>query len=62
MGGEIEIGAEAGHSATEQGTRRMRRDWSSEDLIACWTMLGDDWEHLGNKTGATRLGFALLLK
>jgi hypothetical protein len=40
----------------------MRREWDPEDLIACWTLLGDDWARVGNKTGATRLGFALLLK
>jgi hypothetical protein len=40
----------------------MRREWRPEDVIACCTMGGDDWELLGNKTGATRLGFGLLLK
>jgi hypothetical protein len=40
----------------------MRREWDPEDLIAYWTLLGDDWARVGNKTGATRLGFALLLK
>jgi len=41
---------------------QMRRDWEPEDLIACWTLVEHDWELVGNKTGATRLGFALLLK
>jgi hypothetical protein len=27
-----------------------------------WTLLEADWRLTGNKTGATRLGFALLLK
>ncbi len=40
----------------------MRRDWAPEDLIASWTLVDDDWPLLANKTGATRLGFALLLK
>jgi hypothetical protein len=40
----------------------MRLEWSPVDLIACWTLVGDDWDLLGNKTGATRLGFGLLLK
>lgn len=40
----------------------MRREWSAEDLIACWTLIEDDWRVLANKTGATRLGFSLLLK
>lgn len=40
----------------------MRREWTPEDLIASWTLVEDDWRLVGNKTGATRLGFALLLK
>jgi hypothetical protein len=40
----------------------MRREWDSEDLIASWTLLPADVELLVNKSGATRLGFAVLLK
>jgi len=40
----------------------VRREWSPEDLIACWTLVDNDWELFGNKTGATRLGFGLVLK
>ena len=40
----------------------MRREWSPEELIESWTLVGQDWTLVGNKTGATRLGFALLLK
>ena len=40
----------------------MRREWDPEDLIACWTLIEADWTLLGNKTGPTRLGFALSLK
>lgn len=40
----------------------MRREWEAEELIACWTLLDSDRERLANKTGATRLGFALMLK
>jgi Domain of unknown function (DUF4158) len=40
----------------------VRREWSSEDLIASWTLIDDDWRLVGNKSGATRLGFALILK
>ena len=40
----------------------MRNEWELQDLIACWTLDEDDWKVLANKTGATRLGFALLLK
>lgn len=40
----------------------MRSEWSTEDLVAAWTPVGDDWRLVGNKTGSTRLGFALVLK
>lgn len=40
----------------------MRRDWEPEELIACWTLVDDDWRLVANKSGATRLGFAVLLK
>jgi hypothetical protein len=38
------------------------REWEPEDLIASWTLLDDDWRLVGNKTGETRLGFAVILK
>jgi len=40
----------------------VRREWSREDLVESWTLLEDDRVLIGNKSGATRLGFALLLK
>lgn len=40
----------------------MRRDWEPEDLVASWTLVDEDWRLIANKSGATRLGFALLLK
>jgi hypothetical protein len=40
----------------------VRREWTPEDLIASWTLVEDDWRLIANKTGSTRLGFALLLK
>ena len=40
----------------------MRREWQPEELIASWTLIDRDWELLANKSGATRLGFALLLR
>jgi hypothetical protein len=40
----------------------MRREWSPEDLIACWTLVENDWDLIANKAGATRLGFAVMLK
>jgi hypothetical protein len=42
--------------------RGMRREWEPEELIASWTLLDDDWRLVGNKTGATRLRFSLILK
>ncbi len=40
----------------------MRQDWEPEELLASWTLVEADWELVANKTGATRLGFGLLLK
>jgi hypothetical protein len=40
----------------------MRREWELEDLIECWTLDEAEFGLLANKTGATRLGFALVLK
>jgi Domain of unknown function (DUF4158)/Tn3 transposase DDE domain len=40
----------------------VRREWELEDLIECLTLDEAEFELLANKTGATRLGFALLLK
>ena len=40
----------------------MKRQWEQEELIDQWTLSATDRALLSNKTGATRLGFALLLK
>ncbi len=40
----------------------MKRLWSDDDLVAHFTLLPQDRQLLQNKTGATRLGFAVLLK
>jgi hypothetical protein len=40
----------------------MRREWDLEDLIECWTLDESEFELVGNKSGATRLGFSLMLK
>jgi len=40
----------------------MRDEWELDELISCWTLDEADWRLLSNKTGAPRLGFALLLK
>lgn len=40
----------------------MKRQWDIEELIEHFTLVAEDEARLANKTGATRLGFALLLK
>src|SRR5260370_9466729 len=40
----------------------MKRQWETEELVEHWTLDVEDRTLLGNKTGATRLGFAFLLK
>jgi len=45
----------------EQNTS-MKRQWDIEELIEHFTLVEEDEALLANKTGATRLGFALLLK
>ncbi|MFH8628023.1 Tn3 family transposase [Streptomyces vietnamensis] len=39
-----------------------RQEWSPEELLANWTLVDGDWDLVANKSGATRLGFSLLLK
>ncbi len=40
----------------------MKRNWSTDELIDCWTLLPLETALLDNKSGPTRLGFALLFK
>lgn len=40
----------------------MRKDWNPEQLVDQWTLEEGDRALIGNKSGATRLGFALKLK
>src|SRR6266568_7355549 len=40
----------------------MKRQWETEELVEHWTLDVEDRALLGNKTGVTRLGFAVLLK
>jgi hypothetical protein len=37
----------------------VRREWTPEELVEGWTLVEDDWRLVGNKTGATRLGFVI---
>ncbi len=38
----------------------MKRNWSPEELVEHWTLLPNELDLLANKTGPTRLGFAIL--
>lgn len=40
----------------------MKRQWTDEELIERWTLAPDEVSLLSNKSGATRLGFAVLLR
>ena len=40
----------------------MKRNWTLDELVESWTLLPLELELVGNKSGPTRLGFALLLK
>lgn len=40
----------------------MKRLWTADELVDEWTLLPSELELLANKTGTTRLGFAVLLK
>ena len=40
----------------------MKRQWENEELVEHWTLDVEDRILLDNKTGATRLGFVVLLK
>jgi hypothetical protein len=40
----------------------VRQDWEPEDVVAAWTRVEDHWQLVSNKSGPTRLGFAVMLK
>lgn len=40
----------------------MRLNRESAELVQRWTLVGADWQLIGDKRGAVRLGFALLVK
>jgi Domain of unknown function (DUF4158) len=40
----------------------LKRTWDIEELVEHFTLLPQDMDLLANKTGPTRLGFAVLLK
>jgi hypothetical protein len=39
----------------------MKRQWTRDELADHWTLAPTELELLANKTGATRLGFVVLL-
>jgi len=47
---------------SREGFPAVRREWEPEELIASWTLTDRDWELISNKSGANRLGFALLVR
>ena len=40
----------------------MRQRWEVDELVESWSLDRDDLSFLGNKSGSTRLGFAVLMK
>jgi hypothetical protein len=40
----------------------MKQDWHPDELAQHWTLSPDERELLGNKSGTTRLSFAIFLK
>ncbi|MBA3823439.1 MAG: Tn3 family transposase [Ktedonobacterales bacterium] len=40
----------------------MKRQWTPEELVEHWTLNTKELTQVGNKTGATRLGFTVLVK
>jgi hypothetical protein len=42
--------------------RALRREWELEELIECWTLDPEELVLFANKSGATRLGFGLMLE
>ena len=40
----------------------MKREWSADELAEHWFLRPEEKALLGNKSGATRLGFSVLLK
>jgi hypothetical protein len=40
----------------------LKRNWDVEELIEHFTLLPEEMQLVGNKSGETRIGFAVLLK
>jgi hypothetical protein len=54
--------ASFGGAVIEEGPPGVRCEWELEDRIECWTLDDSDFGLIANRSGATRLGFALSLK
>src|SRR5258707_3675160 len=52
----------AENSKDNKKGEQMKRTWTAEELVEHFTLLPDELGAIGNKSGATRLGFAVLLK
>jgi len=63
---EVPLKTRPGGWVARPGTRgrveRLKRRWTEEELIERWTLSPDEVSLLSNKTGATRVGFAVLLR
>jgi len=51
-----------GREQSHKKEKGMKRTWTSEELLEHFTLLPDELTAVGNKSGATRLGFAVLFK
>jgi len=40
----------------------VQTEWEPDELIGAWTLVEGDWKLIANKTGVTRLGFAVMVK
>jgi hypothetical protein len=41
---------------------QVQTDWDLDELISVWTLVEGNWDLIANKSGVTRLGFAVMLK
>jgi hypothetical protein len=59
---EDEISHSRSRAKENKKRMRMKRTWTSEELLEHFTLLPDEFNAISNKSGATRLGFAVLFK
>jgi hypothetical protein len=51
-----------GVAVEERTCRDVQAEWDPEELTEARTLRPGDWSLVGNKAGATRLGFVAMLK